>query len=540
MKVSNEKRNAVIYCRVSTKEQVEEGNSLVTQERTCREYAEKNNYAVVRVFIERGESAKTADRTELQNLFKFCALKKNEINTVIAYKIDRISRNTDDYSQIRILLRRYGVEIKSTSEHFEDNPAGRFMENIIANVAQFDNDVRTERCVGGLKQAVLEGRYVWPSPPGYSNSKINGMTNLVPNEKSSLVKQVFEETANGISSINEIRVKMAELGLAQKNGKPLAKSLFYRILNNEIYTGWICKFGEKVKGNFEPLITEELFQQVQRRINSKKKHRNYTTENPDFPLRRFVLSQTGEKLTGAWSQGRSKKYAYYRFIKSNQEFRKLDLEDIFCSFLNKYALQESMFKHLIKIVKKLLTEHSEKKELLAEELTKKRGLLQKRKSQLIEKNLSGIISDSILKEQLDSIENELWTIHQSLENSGTRLITSTEVLERLSEFFVSPGKFWQKQPFEIKKKLQWFVFPKGVVFSGKRFRTSEISNVYKVKELFSEKDSSNVDYPELYYKHENSANYSAVQKQKKIVWHDIEEKLRVLGELLGFKNKNSA
>ena len=134
----NEKRNAIIYCRVSTKEQVEEGNSLVTQERNCREYAAKNNYHIVQVFIERGESAKTAERTELQNLFKFCALKKNEITAVIAYKIDRISRNTDDYSQIRILLKRYGTEIKSNSEHFEDNPAGRFMENIIANVAQFD------------------------------------------------------------------------------------------------------------------------------------------------------------------------------------------------------------------------------------------------------------------------------------------------------------------------------------------------------------------------------------------------------------------
>src|SRR5437016_5313529 len=96
-------KKAVIYCRVSTKEQVEEGNSLITQQRICREYAIKNGYEIAHVFIEQGESAKTAERTELQKLLNFCANRKNHIQAIIAYKIDRISRNTDDYSQIRLL-----------------------------------------------------------------------------------------------------------------------------------------------------------------------------------------------------------------------------------------------------------------------------------------------------------------------------------------------------------------------------------------------------------------------------------------------------
>src|SRR5882724_11951022 len=167
----NTQRKAVIYCRVSTKEQVEEGNSLATQERNCREYASKHGYEIAQVFIEEGESAKTADRTELQKLLRFCSDKKQQIKAVIIYKIDRLSRNTDDYSQLRLLLKRYGVEIKSTSEYFENTPAGRFMENIIANVAQFDNDVRTERSVNGMKDAMREGRYVGIAPLGYENIK---------------------------------------------------------------------------------------------------------------------------------------------------------------------------------------------------------------------------------------------------------------------------------------------------------------------------------------------------------------------------------
>ncbi|MBS1503771.1 MAG: recombinase family protein, partial [Bacteroidetes bacterium] len=99
--INDIQHKAVIYCRVSTKEQVEDGNSLVTQERLCREYAYKEGFEVAEVFIEKGESAKTADRKELNRLLDFCTKKKNTVQAVIAYKLDRISRNLGDYSYIK-------------------------------------------------------------------------------------------------------------------------------------------------------------------------------------------------------------------------------------------------------------------------------------------------------------------------------------------------------------------------------------------------------------------------------------------------------
>src|SRR5258706_5744013 len=210
---NNKHNKAVIYCRVSTKEQAEEGNSLVTQERNCREYAAKYSFDVAEVFVEEGESAKTADRTELQKLLRFCADRKNQISAIIIYKIDRLSRNTDDYSQLRILLKRYGVEIKSTSEYFENTPAGRFMENIIANVAQFDNDVRTERSVGGMRDAVRDGRYVWRAPIGYKNGRVDGKANIMQSDKADLVKKGFELIAEKRYSLNIILNTLSSMGL---------------------------------------------------------------------------------------------------------------------------------------------------------------------------------------------------------------------------------------------------------------------------------------------------------------------------------------
>src|SRR5581483_3971233 len=110
-----EKKRAVIYCRVSTKEQVEEGNSLKTQEKICKDYAIKFGYEISQVFIELGESAKTANRTELKKLLAFCTNKKENISAVIVYRIDRLSRQLEDYTVIKSKLKQNGVEIKSTA-----------------------------------------------------------------------------------------------------------------------------------------------------------------------------------------------------------------------------------------------------------------------------------------------------------------------------------------------------------------------------------------------------------------------------------------
>lgn len=304
-KVTDTIKRVVIYVRVSTMEQAEEGNSLSTQEKICREYATKNDYHVLDVFIERGESAKTANRTELQKMLALCAQKKNGVTAVIVYKIDRLSRNTDDYSQLRILLKRYGVSIKSTSENIEDTPVGRFMENTMANIAQFDNDIRAERCSNGMRDAMRDGRYVWKAPTGYSNIQVAGKATIAPNEMAPLVRRGFELVAMTLQTTDAVWQQVTKEGLVKKNGKPVSRNYFYEMLRNELYTGLVAKFGERHKGSFEPIVTEELFAQVQRVLKNKgHKVSEYKTDNPEFPLRRFVFNPSGLKLTGSFAKGK--------------------------------------------------------------------------------------------------------------------------------------------------------------------------------------------------------------------------------------------
>lgn len=491
-----EQKRAVIYCRVSTKEQVEEGNSLVTQEKHCREYALKNGFDVTEVFIEQGESAKTAQRTELQRLLSFCSIRNHGIRAVIAYKIDRVSRNTDDYSQIRLLLKRYGVEIKSTSEYFENTPAGRFMENIIANVAQFDNDVRTERCVGGMREAIREGRYVWMAPIGYNNVKIGDKTNIAPSSMAPFMRKAFTEIAKNSVPIEEVRRRLIQEGLRNKKGIPIGKSLFHYLIRNELYAGWITQFGERHKGAFEPLTTDETFAQVQRVLKQRgRRVSEYKLENPDFPLRRFISHPAGGKLTGCWCKGRTKHYAYYRFQQQKMDFKKNLLETAFKKFLDCFELDEDNFSKLRNSAKNWLIQkcsqkiqERQKAEQLAKDLTEKRALL-------VGKNLQGVISDEILKEQLGLIERSMTDIYPTLQEQEPISASKIDGLFRDIEAYLrTPSAAWEKAPFGLKLRLQWFNFPKGLLFDGEKFQTTELCRLYKVKSSFLGTESNIVHH----------------------------------------------
>ena len=89
-------KRGIIYCRVSSIEQVD-GTSLESQERVCKEYAERLGIEVLEVFVDKGESAKTADRPQFLKAISMCSQKKHKVDSFIVYKLDRFARNQSDH-----------------------------------------------------------------------------------------------------------------------------------------------------------------------------------------------------------------------------------------------------------------------------------------------------------------------------------------------------------------------------------------------------------------------------------------------------------
>jgi site-specific DNA recombinase len=131
---------AVIYVRVSTKEQTE-NLSLPTQLRACEEYCKREGYEVLERFREEGESAKTIGRTELQRLLKYCRTFKGKVHFVVVYNLTRFAREKYDHFALRVFLKSLGISLRSATEPIDDTSTGKLMEGVLAAFAQFDNDV---------------------------------------------------------------------------------------------------------------------------------------------------------------------------------------------------------------------------------------------------------------------------------------------------------------------------------------------------------------------------------------------------------------
>lgn len=454
---------------------------------------------------------------------------------MIAYKVDRISRNIADYSVIRGTLRRYGVEIRSVTEFFEDTPAGRFMENIIANVGQFDNDVRAERCLGGMMEAVQEGRYVWKAPPGYVNVKQNNKSTIAPGEQSGLILKVFELIATRIYSTNDIRNMIAEEGLVNRKGEPVTRSVFFCLIRNPLYKGVIKKFGKEYQASFEPIVPVELFNTVQSILSGKKKPMtHYLHENPDFPLRRFLTDEAGNKATGYWSQGKRLKYPYYSFKIKNSTIRKEELEKKFMDFLSQFEFNA---KHLDRLSYHLHMQFGSETENQKSEVEIIQTQITDRNKQidgLIALMTKGGISLSTCTERVKKLESELERLKDLLKTRPQKQYDVAELMDFAREALKEPHKVWQKSPFNIKQGLQVFDFPEGLIFDGNNFRTPKICNLYALVDQISDGLSGFVDFPDKTKNTVKRLNspYCVKLIDTKAFWEIIVEELLKLKSIL--------
>jgi DNA invertase Pin-like site-specific DNA recombinase len=306
---------AVIYVRVSTKEQTE-NLSLPTQLRTCEEYCRRQGYEVVERFHEEGESAKTTDRSQLQALLKYCRTHKGKVHFVVVYNLTRFAREKYDHFALRAHLQSLGISLRSATEPIDDTSTGKLMEGVLAAFAQFDNDVRSERTLAGMKAALSLGRWTFQAPLGYLNAPKWSTSSLVHDpERAPLVKQAFGDLASGQFTAQEVIRRATVAGLRTRRDRPLSAQTFGNMLRNRIYIGHIesPEIAVSARGDFAPLIDEATFYGAQAVLDGRvpvatARQRNH----PDFPLRGFVRCETcGRPLTGSWSKGRNGRYAYY-------------------------------------------------------------------------------------------------------------------------------------------------------------------------------------------------------------------------------------
>ncbi|MGE6377825.1 recombinase family protein [Peribacillus muralis] len=265
------------YARVSTHEQAQEGFSIHAQRERLQAFCVSQGWEIVEEYIEEGRSAKDLDRPKMKKLLN--DIKKGHIDIILVYRLDRLTRSVLDLYQLLQIFERHDVSFKSATEVYDTSTAmGRLFITLVAALAQWERENLAERVVFGMEQMVHEGmKPGGHSPFGYHFDKHFHCT-ILENEAKT-VQRIFEWYANGLG-YRAIAGRLNQLKIKPKIAKHWNPNSIRDILLNDMYIG-IYRWGEIIKHqNHPPLIPEQLYHLVQKRIASKTASREGTGKYP--------------------------------------------------------------------------------------------------------------------------------------------------------------------------------------------------------------------------------------------------------------------
>jgi site-specific DNA recombinase len=477
---------AVIYCRVSTEEQTK-NLSLETQEKQCREYCQRNGYNVVKVFIEKGESAKTADRTQFKEMISYCREQKGRVQKVIVYALSRFSRSSHDHAVVRMQLTSLGIGLRSVTEAFDDSAYGKMMESMIAAFAQLDNDVRSDRTKVGMQAAIAKGRWPFKPPIGYRSGRKIGPSLVVDPERGPLIRDAFVLFSTGLHAAKHVLDRVTNRGLRTERQKPLSLQTFNQLLRKPVYSAWISveKWGEPVRGNFPPLVEQDVFDKVQAVLAGKRPRLTaYQKNHPEFPLRRFVqCGCCGKPLTGAFVLGRAKRrYGYYHCHNKTcrrLSVRKEQLEGAFLTYLERLQPNAAYMRLFNEVVLEVWRAKQREELLISVALKQNVSKVEARLQLLREAFIyDRKIDQNTYNEEKHKLEEQLTLLGMELRDAQASEADIEGVLTFAETVMTNAARMWMEFSLDQKQRFQRVLFPQGVTFDGEKFQTTVTCPVF--------------------------------------------------------------
>lgn len=268
--METKKEKAVIYARVSSREQEETGYSLPEQERFLKEYSE-GKFEVVEVFSISESASGTTQRKIFSKMMKY--LEENGINNIVVETTDRLTRNFKDVPEIdnwvignehrKIHLVKEGCVLHRDSKSHE-----WFMWRVKVATAEYYIRLLSENVKKGQKGKIADGWLPTKPPAGYKTIGEKGhKIHIIDEDVSPLVIKMFRLYATGNYSTKALAEKMYDLGLRNSNGNKIVKSRIHELLKDPFYYGEFVWKGAIYKGKHKPLITKRVFEQVQEKIS---------------------------------------------------------------------------------------------------------------------------------------------------------------------------------------------------------------------------------------------------------------------------------
>jgi len=493
--------NTVIYCRVSSREQVD-GTSLESQEAACREHARQKNLTVLKVFRGRGESAKVADRPELVDLLNYCKARENMVHVLLVWKLDRFARNVEDHFAIKATLRQYGVQVVSVTEPIDGDPTGRLMETMLAGFAQFDNDVRTARTKLGMQQRLRYGVYPWKPPLGYLPPRLGKKT--VPDrpdpDRFVYLRKAWHLYATGAYTKAAILRMLRNWNVLGYKGRRLSAEVLDKIFANQFYAGILRDpwTGQEYEGKHERMVTPEQFRKVRRIVARRGRSVRHLRFHPAFPLRGHVRCPSCHKvLTGTFARGSRARYPYYECQQPScptrrKSYRAADVHREFDSLLVERTVQPDLTRTVLAAVlaaaRRVSEDERQRGELRREAVKRCRHQLQ----ELVTMRASLLITTEEFLSGRESVTAELQRLEDEGQDAGrAQELETDDILDFADSMSNLPG-LWNDLTLEGKHSFVSTLFQDGYVLGTSR--TAESALLFRVLEPSAHDESRLVPF----------------------------------------------
>lgn len=473
---------ALIYLRVSTKEQAEaggeaEGYSIPAQREACRRKAEALGAVVIEEFADRGESAKTSARPELQRMLAYVA--ENPVAYLIVHKVDRLARNRSDDVQIHMALKNAGVTLVSCSENIDETPSGMLLHGIMSSIAEFYSRNLANEVIKGSVQKAKAGGTIGKAPTGYLNvRKIeNGRevrTVEIDPVRGPLMRYAFEAYATGEWTLRNLLAEITRRGLDTTPGprtpsKPLVLSHFHRLLQHPYYKGIVRYRGVEYPGKHEPLVSEATWERVQELLAQKGRSGEKQRQHHHYLKGSLFCGTCGSRLVVSHAKNRHGTIYPY-FICMGRQQKRTDCTQSAIRIEEAEALVEDHYR-TIQPSQQLL---DDLRDLILDELEKQRGDaeterdLQRRRirnltderKKLLDAHYADAIPLDLLKTEQDRIASELTAAEERLAAVDIGFETVETNLARAIDFAADWNSAYLAAGPTLRRQLNQAIFKK--------------------------------------------------------------------------------
>lgn len=423
------KRSCVVYARVSSREQKENGYSTEAQIALLKEYAQKNNFEIVEIY-EDVETAKKAGRKNFNEMLKFLKKHRN-VNIILVEKTDRLYRNFKDYVTIDEIK---GVEVHLVKESsiLSENSRSheKFVHGIKVLVSKNYIDNLSEEVKKGMHQKALQGEY--PARPPYGYCRENSKTIKIDTKTAPLVIRAFNLYAEGNCSLQKVCDRLHEEGFRyRENNAKIYPSLLEQIFKNPFYIGNFIFKEELYRGIHEPLIDIKTFEEVQKAFKKDCKPEMYR-EHQFLFSGMLTCACCGSTMTGEIKKG---KYIYYHCANKTHKcpnksvyVKEAEITSQIDEVIKRINITD---KHKEAIITALKESHIEEQRYHKEQVSSLHSACEKLKSRisnLYTDKLDGLISNELWKEK-----NDEWMMEHA------RLKSIMEAHEKANMSYMNEG-----------------------------------------------------------------------------------------------------